>query len=61
MSRGTSQSALRRQLWKMEETTVQVGMRLTKVWDTSTERSRVHMGGIWPVEASCVVLEEGQR
>ena len=30
-SRGTSQSALCRQLWKAEETTVQVDMRLTKV------------------------------
>ena len=46
MSRGTSQSALRRQLWKVEEITVQVGMRLTKVWDTSTERSGVHKGEI---------------
>ena len=61
MGRGTSQSALRRQLWKVEEITVQVGMRLTKVWDAFTERSRVHKGGVWPVEASCVVLEEDQR
>ena len=60
-SRGTSQSALCRQLWKEEDTTVQVDMRLTKVWDISTERNRVHKGGGWPVEASCVVLEEGQR
>ena len=34
---------------------------MTKVWDSSTERNRVHKGGVWPVEASCVVLEEGQR
>ena len=61
MGGGMSQSALRRQLWKVEETTVQVDMWLTKVWDKSTERSRVHKGGIWPVEASCLVLEEGQR
>ena len=61
MNKGTSQSALRRQLWKMEEATVQVDMKLSKVWDTSTERSRVQEGGVWPVEASCVVLEEGQR
>ena len=49
MGRGTSQSAPRRQLWKVEETTVKVDMRLTKVWDTTTERSRVHKGGVWPV------------
>ena len=36
-------------------------MRLTEVWDTFAERSRVHKGGVWQVEASCVVLEEGQR
>ena len=61
MGRGTSQSALRRQLWRVEETSTQVDMKLTKVWDTSTERSRVQKGGVWPVEASCVMLEEGQR
>jgi hypothetical protein len=36
-------------------------MELTKVWDTSTERSRVQKGGVWPVEASCVAVEGGQR
>ena len=36
MGRGTSQSALRRQLWREEETATQVDMELTKVWDTST-------------------------
>jgi ribonuclease HI len=61
MGRGTSQSALRRQLWKEGETTAQVDMELTKVWDTSTERSRVQKGGVWPVEASCVAVEGGQR
>ena len=47
----------------MEEGTVKVDMRLCKVWDESTERSmrRVQGGGVWPVEASCVMLEEGQR
>ena len=45
----------------MGEATVQVGMRMTKMWDTSIERGRVQEGGVWPVEASCVVLEEGQR
>ena len=46
MGRGASQSALRGQLWKVEEITVQVDMKLTKVWDTFTERSRVHKGGV---------------
>ena len=45
----------------MEETSIEVDTRLIKVWDTSTERSRAQKGGVWPVEASYVVLEEGQR
>ena len=61
LGRGTSQSALRRQLWRVEETSVQVDMWLTKAWDTPTERNRVQKGGVWPVEASCVMTEEGQR
>ena len=61
MNKGTSKIALRRQLWKVEETTIQVEMRLTMVWDTSTERSGVQKGGGWLVESSCVVLQEGQR
>ena len=36
-------------------------MKLTKVWDTSAEGSGAQKGGVWPVEASCVILEEGQR
>ena len=49
------------QLWRVDETSTQVDMKLTKVWDTSTERSRMQKGGVWPVGASCVMLEEGQR
>jgi hypothetical protein len=36
-------------------------MWLTKVWDTTTERNRVQKGGVWPMEASCVMTEEDQR
>jgi hypothetical protein len=61
MDRGPSQSELRRQLWKVEEATVEVQMTLDKVWDTSAERWRVGKGGVWPVEASCVVVEGEER
>ena len=33
MHRGSSQSRLGRQLWKVEESTVEVPMQLGKVWD----------------------------
>jgi hypothetical protein len=36
-------------------------MWLTKVWDTSTERNTVQKGGVWPMEASCVMTDGGQR
>ena len=61
MNRGPSQSRLRRQLWKVEEATVEVQMTLDRVWDTSAERWRVGKGGVWPVEASCVVVEGEER
>ena len=61
MNRGPSQSRLRRQLWKVEEVTVKVQMTLDRVWDTSAERWRVGKGGVWPVEASCVVVEGVER
>ena len=59
MGRGPSQSKLRRQLWKVEVYigTVEVQMSLDKVWDASTGRLRVGKGGVWPVEASCVLVE----
>ena len=38
MSRGPSQSALRRQLWKVGEDTAEVQMTLDKVWDAPAER-----------------------
>ena len=65
MERGTSQSAMRRQLWRVEEDTVKVDMELCRVWDTATQRTRlarVQDGGVWPVEASCVVamVREGK-
>ena len=53
-------SRLKRQLWKVEEDTVEVQMTLDKVWDASAERWRVgklYKGGVWPVEASCVLVE----
>ena len=61
LNRGPSQSKLRRQLWKVEETTVKVQMSLEKVWDDSAERWRVGKGGVWPVEASCVMVEGEER
>ena len=61
MNRGPSQSELRRQLWKVEEPTVKVQMSLEKVWDDSAERWRVGRGGVWPVEAICVMVEGEER
>ena len=61
MSRGPSQSELSRQLWKVEDGTVEVQMTLGKVWDDSAERWRVGKGGPWPVEASCVMVEDEER
>ena len=61
MSRGPSQSALRRQLWEVEEGTVEVQMTLDKVWDAPAERWRVGKGGAWPVEASRVMVEGEER
>ena len=61
MNRGPSQSRLRRQLWKVEDGTVEVPMTLGKVWDASAERWRVDTGGVWPVEASCVLVEGEER
>ena len=55
MSRGPSQSELRRQMWKVEAGTVEVQMSLDKVWGASAGRLRVGKGGVWPVEASCVI------
>ena len=57
VDRGPSQSRLRRQLWKVEDGTVEVPMTLDKVWDASAERWRVDTGGVWPVGASCVLVE----
>ena len=45
----------------MGEGTVEVQMTLDKVWDASSERWRVSKGGVWPVEASCVLVEGGGR
>ena len=60
-SRGPSQSELRRQLWKVEAGTVEVQMSLDKVWDVSAGRLRVGKGGVWPVEANCVLAEGEER
>ena len=61
MHRGPSQSRLRRQLWKVEEGTMGVPMKLGKVWDASAERWRVGTGGVWPVEASCILVDGEER
>ena len=61
MVRGPSQSELRRQLWKVGADTVEVKMPLDKVWDASAERLRVSKGGVWPVEASCVLVDGEER
>ena len=55
--RGPSQSRLRRQLWEVEGDTVEVPMKLGEVWDASAERWRVDTGGVWPVEASCILVD----
>ena len=61
MGRGPSQSELRWQIWKVEAGTVEVQMTLDKVWDASAGRLRVIKGGVWPMEASCVVVEGEKR
>ena len=61
MNGGPSQSELRRQLWKVEESTVKVQMSLEKVWYDSAKKRRVGRGGVWPVEASCVMVEGEER
>jgi hypothetical protein len=61
MKRGPSQSELRRQLRRVEEGTVKVQMTLDKVWDASAEKWRVSKGGVWPLEASCVLVEGEER
>ena len=61
MDRGPNQSKLRKQLWKVAEGNVEVQMTLDKVWDAPAERLRVGKGGVWPVEASCVMVEGEER
>ena len=36
-------------------------MELCKVWDATTERWRVDAGGVWQVEASCVLADGAER
>ena len=38
-----------------------VQMTLDKVWDALAERRWVGKGGVWPVEASCVLVEGEER
>ena len=45
----------------MEGDTAEVQMTLDKVWDASAERWRVSKGGVWPVEASRVLVEGEER
>ena len=50
-----------KQLWKVEADTVKVQMSLDTVWDESAGRLRVDKGGVWPVEASCALVEGEAR
>ena len=52
-----SHNSLRRQLCEVEEGIVRVHMGLCKVWDGAAGRHRVKVGGVWLVEASCVLVE----
>ena len=61
MGRGPSQSELRKKLCKVGQDTVEVQMTLGKVWDVSAGRWRVSKGGVWPVEANCVLVGGGER
>ena len=45
----------------MEEGTAEVPMKLGKVWDASAERWRVGIGGVWPVEAICILVDGEER
>ena len=36
-------------------------MTLDKAWEVSVERWRVGKGGVWPVWASCVLVEGEER
>ena len=56
-----SQSELRRQLWEVEGCTVKVPMELCKVWDGAAGRRREGVGGVWPIEASCVLVDGVER
>ena len=40
----SNSQCMRRQLWKVEESTVSVAMKLCKVWGTATGRNRVQTG-----------------
>ena len=40
---------------------MEVQMLLDKVWDASAGRLRVGKGGVWLVEASCVLVEGEER
>ena len=46
MNRGPGQSELRRQLWRVEEGTVEVQITLDKVWNASVEKWRISKGGV---------------
>ena len=52
---------LRKQVWGLTETMADVDMVLVKEWDPYTERHCVQTGGVWPVEASCVVIKGRER
>ena len=36
-------------------------MVVVREWDQYTDRDRVYTGGVWPVEATCVILEGEER
>ena len=45
----------------MEEGTAEVPMKQCKVWDASTEWWGVGTGGVWPVEASGILVDGAER
>ena len=61
LHRGLKESKLRRQLWRVETDTVEVQVSFDTVWDESAGRHRVDRGGVWPVVASCVLVEGEER
>ena len=58
---GPERRRLRRQVWKVMEKVKVVDKVVVKDWDQYTARHRVLTGGVWPLEASCVVVDGEER